>query len=510
MKNYKYLYFLLIATFIGCSDLEEEPVGLLSPDGFFKSPADIQTAVNGAIGNMASEAYWGRKLTVSLLLRGDMATIGDQGTSAARKEVNYFQMNDASGMVSEFWPRSYEVIASANEAIAGAEFVDAAPENKSPITAQAYFIRAFAYYHLVRVFGEVPYLDQPVINVDDTKTISKTSVADVYTHIIADLEEAKTWLPNVQPIKALPSKATASAYLASVYLTLGEFKKAYDEAKYVIDNEGLFNLNLEPDFQNLFDADKQDALKEPLFVIDFNGFQISNYGMDYMAPITGIRQNQRLDGRADIGEGWSVAVPSIEVYNRWDGRDYRKAVSLDTTAVFDGVTQPFSYFPTGDSRNIASAYIAKYTRFPGVTGGANGRASSINYATMRYAEVLLIAAEALNEITPGTTEADSYINRIRLRARNKAGVLTSFPEDVTSGLSKDAFRDMVLEERRIELAFEFKRWYDIKRRQLGTDVFGPTGLEPQVNFDPSRDYLFPLPGDELQRNPNLAPNNPGY
>jgi hypothetical protein len=510
MKNYKYLFLLLVTAFFGCSDLQEEPVGLLSPNGFFKTPDDLQIAVNGAIGNMASEAYWGRKLTVSLLLRSDMATIADQGTSAARKEVNYFEMNDQSGMVSAFWPRSYEIIASANEAIAGAALVSGAPEKINAIKGQAYFIRAFTYYHLVRLFGDIPYLDKPVTNVEESKKISKTPAAKVYENIIADLQEAKNTLPNAQTNRSLPSKATASAYLASVYLTLGEFKKAYDEAKYVIDNENNFQLNLEPDFQNLFNANKQAALKEPLFVIGFNGFQDNNYGMDYMASLTGIRQDQRVDGRTDIGEGWSVSVPTLKVFTTWDERDYRRAVSFDTVAKFKGVIQPYTYFPTADKRNIASAYIAKYNRFPGLTGGANGRASSIRYATMRYAEVLLIAAEALNEVTPGTTEADGYVNRVRARARNRAGVMKNFPTNVTPGMSKDAFRTMVLEERRMELAFEFTRWYDIQRRQLGTQAFGPSGLEPQAKFNATRDYLFPLPGPELDRNPNLKPNNPGY
>jgi len=100
------------------------------------------------------------------------------------------------------------------------------------------------------------------------------------------------------------------------------------------------------------------------------------------------------------------------------------------------------------------------------------------------------------------------VNRVRARARN--GNAAGFPEDVMVGLSQDDFRDMVLEERKWELAFEFKRWYDIKRRQLGNEVFATDGLEPQPSFDPARDYLFPLPGDELERNPNLGSNNPGY
>lgn len=504
MKRLQYIGLLLSLIFIGCSDLEEVPVGQLSPDGLINSPEDVQTLVNGAIGNMATEAYWGRKLSLPIMLRSDMVSIGDQGTPGRRQDVDRFSMASDNGMVTALWPRAYQVIAGTNEAIAAAARLDSPAEQLNPVVGQAYFFRAYTYYHLVRLFGDIPYLDAPVENIDDAKTISKTSADQVYANIIADLEMAKEMLPNTQSVRALPSKATAAAFLASVYLTLGEFQNSYNEAKFIIDGEAEFNLGLASDFQDLFDHSKQAGLNEFLLSLDFNGFSEGNDGRDYTPALTGIRANER----GNIGGGWSVAVPTINVYNSWDGRDYRKAVSLDTTGIFGGEELRFDRFPEFDSRNIQSAYIAKYTRAIGPTGTGNGRASSLNYALMRYAEVLLIAAEALNEISPGSGEAVGYINRVRARAR--AGNGSDFPADVVSGLSQEEFRDLVLEERKWELAFEFKRWYDIKRRQLGSEVFGPNGLEPQSNFDPSRDYLFPLPFDELDRNPNLAPNNKGY
>lgn len=509
MKNYNYFKLLIVFLLVGCADqLEEKPQGLLSPSGLFNSPADVQTVINGAIGNMTSERYWGRKLSLSLMLRGDMVTIGDNGTPGRRKEVDRFTMSSDNGMVTSFWPKAWEIIAGANVAIEQAQLISAPAEQIDPILGQGYFFRAYNYYHLVRVFGDIPYFSEPVSgsNIDEYKTVSKTPESEVYQNIISDLEQAKNLLPDTQWTSSLPTKATAAAFLASVYLTLEDFQKAYEEAKYIIDREGQFGLGLAPDYQSLFNANEQDGLNEFLLTLNYDGFTDGNAGRDITPALTGIRANER----GDIGGGWSVAVPHINVYNTWDGRDYRKAVSLDTTGIFNGVVEPFENFPNYDSRNVKSAYIAKYTRFIGNTAELNGRTSSFNYGLMRYAEVLLIAAEALNEISPGSAEAAGYVNRVRERARNHAGTASSYPPDVSSGLSQTAFRDMVLEERKWELAFEFKRWYDVKRRKLGSEVFGPNGLEPQPNFDPSRDYLFPLPEDELERNPNLAPNNPGY
>jgi len=471
MKTCKFLFAFIALAIMGCSDLEEEPVGLLAPDGFFQSTNDIQTAANAAFGHMTHEDFWGRKMSLTLMLRSDMVAFGDPTTSQRR-------IDDVD----------------VDEAI------------KNPITAQAYFARAFAYFHLVRQFGDIPYIAETVTDLAAASSISKTPAAEVYANIISDLEFAKLWLPDTQPARSIPAKSAAHSYLALVYLTMGEYGNAYTEAKGVIDNEGAYGLGLETDFQDLFDATKIDGSSEPIFVLDFIGASNGDDGRDYQAALTGIRDDQQYG----LGGGWSVGVPALGVYDSWDGRDYRKAVSLDTIGLFDGEVQPFTVFKeSGAGRAVNRPHIAKYTRGTGVTSTGNGRGSQQNYMMMRYAEVLLIAAEALNETSPGSAEAAGYVNRVRARAR--AGNGSAFPADVTGGMSQGDFRDMVLEERKWELAFEYKRWYDIARRQLGAEVFGASGLEGvKENFDPSRDYLFPILADELARNPNLQPQNPGY
>jgi len=504
MKNIFNKIFIItfIGSFLSCADLDEKPVGLLAPEGFFKTSKDVETAIFGAYGWIASERLWGRQFVTAIMLRSDMVDIGDRGTPAERQQVNDFNMDDGNGMVRVFWPYWYQVISAANSAIAGAESLGLPEDQINPLIGEARFVRAFAYYHLVRVFGAVPYIDFFISDPGSVVTISKTPEAEVYQHILDDLAFAKQWLPDQQPsdVRSRPTKGTAAAYLSSVHLTLHDYQKAYDEAKWVIDNKGLFNYALEPDFQNLFRADAQDDLKETIFSLDFLGLQNGNGGAndDIMPPMTGIRGADEL--------GWSVCVPSMAVYNTWDDRDYRKEVSFADSALIGGELEPYTVF-----QNTKRPHIAKYRRFPGESN-AEGRYSDNNYATMRYAEVLMIAAEALAEINGGpNAEAEGYLNEVRARARNWAGKQTSFPEDVPAGLSKDDFIHLVLEDRRLELAFEYKRWYDIKRRQIGVEVFtGPNSLEPHPNFDPSRDYLMPLPRTELAINPNLLPQNTGY
>jgi tetratricopeptide (TPR) repeat protein len=493
----------------GCSDLEEQPQGLLAPDGFFQTPGDIQTAVDGAFTHAINEKYWGRKLSIALMLRSDMVNL--QSTQTRRVEMDELTTLASNGMLSEFWPKSYQGIAAANQAIAGAENVGAADETKNPVTAQAYFIRAFYYFHLVRLFGAVPYIDAPITDAAAAANISRTPADEVYANIISDLEFAKTWLPNTQSSRAIPAKSAASAYLALVHLTRGDYQKAFTEAKEIIDNKATYDLDLDPNFQNLFNANVIDSSKEPIFALDYNNVEAPNNAYDQIAPMTGIRGDDRNEGG-----GWSVAVPMLSVYESWDAGDYRRAVSMDEEASIGGEVVPFTMFDISGHEHAGNMpYIAKYTRFPGAFARGNARATSHNMSMMRYAEVLLIAAEAAVEIGDNAS-AVQYINEVRARARmggdtqTGAGVnVTIDPSSVPADITGTVTVADVLEERRLELAFECKRWYDIARRKIGDEVYGASGLEGAKPAFTADDYLLPLPEDELERNPNLT-QNPGY
>ncbi|QDO93634.1 RagB/SusD family nutrient uptake outer membrane protein [Formosa sediminum] len=510
MKIYKYLFLFLVSiSIVGCSDLEEEPVGLLSPEGFFQTTSDIQTAVNGALTHAINEQFWGRKLSIALMLRSDMVSLASNETR--RVEMEEFSTLASNGMISEFWPRTYQGIAAANQAIAGAEDVDVDESIKNPVTAQAYFARAFYYFHLVRLFGAVPYISEPITDVDAATSISRTPASEVYDNIIADLEFAKTWLPDTQESRATPSKAAASSYLALVYLTLGEYQNAYDEATEVISNAGAYNLALDSNFQNLFNANVIDASSEPIFAVDYNNFEAEDNAYDQTAPMTGIRGDDR-----NLGGGWSVAVPTLAVYTTWDEGDYRRAVSLDDRASINGTVVDYTEFDISGhefAKNVP--YIAKYMRYPGPFARANARATSHNNSMIRYAEVLLIAAEAAVEL--GNNDAAlMYVNQVRARARLGGATKTGADEEYTfppsavpADLTGTVTVDDILEERRLEFAFEGIRWYDIVRRQIGNEVFNSSGLEGDKPFFTSDDYLLPLPEDELERNPNLT-QNPGY
>ena len=174
-KPYMMVVILLFGAF-GCSDLEEEPIGLLAPESFFQSPSDVEIAVLGAYNLMGDETYYGRKLVTTLMLRSEMCDIGNRATPARRQQINDFDVDSNNGMVVAVWPRSYRIIGAANAAIAGAEQLglEGDPELTSFI-AEARFVRAFTYFHLVRLFGDIPYIGEAIEDPASLNDISKTS-----------------------------------------------------------------------------------------------------------------------------------------------------------------------------------------------------------------------------------------------------------------------------------------------------------------------------------------------
>ena len=510
MRKIKYLFLLMIgSSIIGCSDLIEEPVSILYPEGFFQTTSDIQTAVDGALTHAINEEIWGRKLSVSLMLRSDMVDLASNETR--RVEMNTHTVSGNNEMVYDPWKRIWLGISAANFAIAGADNVAVTDELKNPVAAQAYFARAFYYFHLVRLFGDVPYYDAPIEDANAAMTVTKTPAAEIYTKILEDLEFAKTWLPETVTSRAIPSKAAASSYLALVYLTMAGndagssyWQKAFDEATEVIGfaEDGTYDIALDPDFQTLFNANLIDASKEPIFALDYNAVEASDNSYDQISPMCGVRGD----------DGWSVAVPTMAVYESFDSLDYRRAVSFQTEATINDSTVSYTSFDISGHKFAKNRpYMAKYSRYPGAYAKGSKRATSHNYSMMRYAEVLLIAAEAAVEISDNIS-ATTYLNQVRARAR-MGGESTSggyaamtypasaVPADITGTVTVAD----VLEERRVELAFEGKRWYDIVRRDMGDAVFSATGYEGlKAEFNSAEDYITPIPDDEIERNSNLG------
>jgi len=429
-----------------------------------------------------------------------MVDIGDLNTLADRVAINEFNMDANNVLVRGSWERLYQCISAANTAIKAANEISTDEETRNRLAASGRFIRAFTYFHLVRAFGDIPYMDTPVESAEVLDAIRRTPEAEVYQHIIDDLIFAKEHLParNASNIRNLGTRGAAATVLADVYLTLKQFDKAATEARFVISNAATFDYRLENNYQDLFNADLATTLKEPILTYDLkNTLSSGEYNpMDGMINLTRIRDH----GPRSL----SVLVPTLEVYNSWDARDYRRKVSFEDTVVIKGVKTALVDAPY----RTPKPHIAKYFRYPGPQEKGDDRASDHHYPLYRYAEVLLIAAEAIGESEGATDEAIGYINQIRERARFNGTTVTNFPEDVDASIGDDEFIAIVREERRLELAFEFKRWYDIKRWGILEEVFTQPGSYEPRNVNPQRDYLFPIP--QVEREVTGFEQNFGY
>lgn len=493
------MVLLLPAGFQGCIDLDENPRGLMAPEGFFKTPSDVEAAIYGAYGEWITVEIE-KDFFLGLMLRGDMVDIGDRNTDGARVALNDFKMDANNGLMRSSWNRMYQSVSASNTAIRGALSIEADMNIKNVLEAKARFIRAYTYFHLVRSFGPVPYLDAPVESAEAFDAVVRTPENEIYDKIIEDLIFAKTHLPekHTPHVRNIGTKGAAATMLAEVYLTLKRYPEAAAEARFVITNAAAFDYALAANYQDLFNANVVATLKEPIFTYELkNTLNDGNYNqMDGMINLTRVR---------DLApRSLSVAVPSLKVYQSWDPRDYRKKVSFEDTVFVKGVKTAL----VNTKFRVPRPHIAKYYRYPGPQESGDDRSSDHHYSLYRYADVLLIAAEAIAESEGATAEAVGYINQIRTRARFNGTKVTDFPANVPAGISKSDFIQLVREERRLEFAFEFKRWYDLKRWGLLNEAFAGTGsLEPHA-VDAARDYFFPIPQTEIDV--TGFPQNPGY
>jgi starch-binding outer membrane protein, SusD/RagB family len=353
------------------------------------------------------------------------------------------------------------------------------------ILGEAYFLRALYYFYLVRTYGNVPLI---TAETTDLKSIyvKADPVDKVYEQIIADLKMAESKLPPSTTYSAInkgrAAKGSAQTLLGKVYLT----RKNWTEAKAALLN--VVNSNqyaLFTDFQDNFKEATENGI-EHIYSMQFSDVPGAGQAQiaDYFAP--------RFSGLGDRNGGWGSFVSEKKFYENFPRDDYRfRATFLPDTIGSDGKVL---------------GYPGKGLSFPHVwkwmikEKGNNGR--GLNVTVLRYADVLLMLAEAENELNGPTEQAYTALNQVRARARGKSKT----PADYVQGsLTKDTFREVVFREREIELAFENHSWFDLKRTGKLIDVM----RNQEKAAIQEKHLLFPIPQLELDNNPSLT-QNPGW
>ncbi|THH37516.1 RagB/SusD family nutrient uptake outer membrane protein [Neolewinella litorea] len=472
---------LLLAS---CTDvLDRTPQGEYTLDNFFQTEEQAVQSVNAVYNQLRS---WETHVFSFIGMTDIVSDDSDKGSFTSDgfflEEIDQFTYTPTNVAPASVWSGYYTGIFRANLAIENLPEVPEIDEQlRTRLLGEARFLRAYFYFNLVRWFGDVPLLLDPF---PTDFAIARAPKAEVYALIESDLQAA---------IEALPAsyggadvgRATsgaARAMLAKVALTRGNFQQAADLSLAVI-NSGRYALY--PTFAGIFTMDGENS-SESVFEVQAAAFEIGGGGTQYN-EVQGVRGVPNL--------GWGFNRPSDDLIAAFEPGDPRR----DATILYVGEVLPDgSGIVEGDPNIVGERFNQKayVSDHPGGNGNGPG-----NIRVLRYADVLLIAAEALNEIGR-PEEALTYLNMVRARAR---GTSSSVLPDVTT-TNQAELREAIWHERRVELALEQHRWFDLVRTDRSFEVMKP--LRP--SFTQNKNELFPIPQTEIDLSEGALVQNPGY
>lgn len=485
MKKYIVLLFGAGGLLFGSckKDLTEVPYSFLTPANFYQTAADAQSAINGALSALQPQAYYQRTIYIMTECPADcLAPILTQNQE--RIDMYKLQYTATNPEITNWWQNSYKLISRANDVIAHVPSIDMDVTSRNNIVGNACFLRAMAYFDLVRSFGDVPLLLHPITSPSDSSLFpSRTPAATVYQQVISDLKYAETnCLPEPKIAtanKGMVSSGAASAMLARVYLQRAssayadpaDNQNALNECNTVI-NSGVYSLM--PVYSDVFNWSKKyyPTQTEVIFAVQFG------------ANGSGTTQNItcRMFSPSGLGGSGSFVANTNFFNNGYPSYDtIRRNWNLASKVGATSVT-PFIY---------------KY-RDPAWIAGSNN--SQMNWIVLRYADVLEMQSEAMNDLTPADAGKFTGINTVLARAGVPAANQYSFSNVV----SQSDFVDTLVKERARELCVEGHRRWDLIR--LGQYKQVETGIGMNL-----QDYLLlmPIPQTELDANKNLT-QNPGY
>ncbi len=488
--------------------LEEHPKTFLSPQGFYKNAAELQMGLN-SIYRAPHDRYsdmWGAPCWFEWAT--DIAYLTPANNHAYHNEASTLRndFNSASGMPWSFWSYMYNHIKDVNFLLKALPDVAADEKIKKEIEGQARAWRAHIYFDGVRLFGSIPLILEPVSDVKLLNSYTRVAPEKVYEQIIADLIFAKDNLPTQWSDSKDFGRITSggcAALLARIYITMAGYplrktEKWHDARQilkeFIEDKRYGGHYGLFEEYDQVFDP-KNIPGKEGVWTINFakgTFGQGSQLHTDY-SPI-----ELYYDSRAGLarGGGWSNALPTdafLTSYDKAKDKRYKFTYWTSTADI------PDEYADINNSATGPIVFSKPHVKkFREKTPNDNSQGSGIDHYIIRYADVLLMYAEALNELNDNN--AYTYINMVRKRA----GL-----EDL-SQMSQQQFRDHMLLERAWELCFEGERRFDLTRMGVYYERVKAWNPQAGANIVKGKHELWPIPQREIDINPALAPNNPQY
>ncbi len=493
--------YILLVVFLGtsflvsCTDefLKESPEDRFVIDNFYSSKTDAEAAVAAVYQQLYS--LYERHMFLLSELPTDVEKNGLGMPNQFLQNLEFLRHTSENQFTREMWERNYSGIARANTAILNIPDINMDETLKNRLVSESKFLRALYYFNLVRFYGDVPLILK-LETVEDAMG-ARTPTAQVYEQIIQDLMDAEAILPVSYSDKDIGrvTKGAAKILLGKVYLTMHEYQKAADKLGEVVENEGNYNYGLHENFGDNWKVATENGI-EMVFAIEFmDPPGQSNSAMLLQGPKYSLPGGFGVLGLTNANE---ADIPTRELYDQFLDTDERKAATFTTdfVSLIDG--------------SIHTSSIPIFTKY-WEEGESNPGQSDANMHVIRYADALLMYAEALNEVGQ-TPKALTYLNRVRERAFNST-------DQNYVNLSAEDFRTAVWKERWIELAQEGHRWFDLVRTgrfvqrmkehaAYEASVAESNKVEIAQNI---QDYmiLMPIPQREVDLNPELE-QNPGY
>jgi hypothetical protein len=479
---------LSLTVLASCKKLNENPDSIIVSDQFYKTQSDAVSAVNAIYSTLSSDPagdfpLYGRQLNLLVENGSDNQVYSPSNTNPDVRALGTATFISANSRVQKVWQQLYFGINRANIAIDRIPAIPIDTALRSRLVREAKFIRALLYFNLVRLYGAVPLVlhDPESIELDKLK-VPRTPVDSVYLQIIADLTEATNLPPKYSGADiGRATGGAAHSLLAKVYVTRGQWATAKTELVQVIN--GGYGYGLFANFLDVFQKPTKNGI-EHIFSAQFE----SNLGA------ANSTQNLSQSFSSFNAGTLPIDIPAdSSLYKMFSANDTRRAVTFYNTVYNSATGKTVVY------ENAYTPYFNKFVDYS-LTPLTTQAQSGINFPVLRYADVLLMYAEVLNEVD-GEPNAAAYsaINQVRNRAN--AG-------NLPIGLSQTAFRDSVFLERRKEFIQEGHRWFDLVRRG-GTALLDAVHKLPAKSAASERNTLYPIPLVEIQQNPLLT-QNPGY
>ena len=431
------------------------------------------------------------------------STIGDGQEHA--KMYDDFEYTASNGLLAAYWEGNYKVIHAVNSLLDDLRIEEENSGKLSDINmrlkAEGLFFRAFTYFNLVRAFGEIPLIDFKLDQAEDANK-PKVPAEEIYKLIDADLDFAAQNLPiewGSIYTRRLTSGA-AKALHARTYMMRNDWSNMYRLSKEVIDS-GVYNLSTP--FQDIF-REKGENSSESIFEIQCTATDSQpesiEIGSQY-AQIQGIR------GAGEWNMGWGWHTPTEELASAFEKEDPRKDETLlyFAKSAAEASTMkpnaPYNEIPIAQSDVVNKYYNKKVYTDPALRSKYTKGGFWVNIRIIRYSDVILMAAEAANELG-NTSEAIDLLEQVRARARgNNADLLPKI--EITD---QDVLRKHIQHERRVELAMEWDRFYDLVRWGIASEVLHAAGKTAYQ----SKHALLPLPQSEIDKSNGVLIQNPNY